>query len=86
MPDKTLPPATRKVHPIAIIVDDFDKCVIRRKIAEDGFKNITAERLRSVCEYAGQGTTSVKARLRGWSSTLQKIRQVKKTDMYCYDI
>ena len=26
-------------------------CVIRRKIAEDGFKTITAERLRSVCEY-----------------------------------
>ena len=51
MPDKTSPPAARKVHPIAIIVDDFDKCVIRRKIAEDGFKTITAERLRSVCEY-----------------------------------
>ena len=51
MPDNTLPPATRKVYPIAIIVDDFDKCVIRRKNAEDGFKTITAERLRSVCEY-----------------------------------
>ena len=51
VPDKTSPPATRKVHPRAIIVDDFDKCVIRRKIAEDGFKTITAERLRSVCEY-----------------------------------
>ena len=25
--------------------------MIRRKIAEDGFKTITAERLRSVCEY-----------------------------------
>ena len=35
VPDKTSPPATRKVHPIAIIVDDFDKCVIRRKITED---------------------------------------------------
>ena len=32
-------------------MDDFDKCVIRRKIAEDGFKTIIAERLRSVCEY-----------------------------------
>ena len=51
VPDKTAPPATRKVHPIAIIVDDFDKCVIRRKIAEDGFKTITAEQLPSVCEY-----------------------------------
>ena len=51
VPDKTSPPATRKVHPRAIIVDDFDKCVIRRKISEDGFKTITAERLRSVCEY-----------------------------------
>ena len=51
VPDKTSPPATRKVHPRAIIVDDFDKCVIRRKIAEDGFKTITAERFRSVCEY-----------------------------------
>ena len=30
-PDKTSPPATRKVHPRAFIVDDFDKCVIRRK-------------------------------------------------------
>ena len=51
VPDKTSPPATRKVHPRTIIVDDFDKCVIRQKIAEDGFKTITAERLRSVCEY-----------------------------------
>ena len=51
MPDKTSPPATRKVHIIAIIVDDFDKCVTRRKIAEDGFKTITAERIWSVCEY-----------------------------------
>ena len=32
-------------------MDDFDKCVIRRKIAEDGFKTITAERSRSVCKY-----------------------------------
>ena len=30
-PDKTSPPATRKVHPRALIVDDFDKRVIRRK-------------------------------------------------------
>ena len=30
-PDKTSPPSTRKVHPRAFIVDDFDKCVIRRK-------------------------------------------------------
>ena len=51
VPDNTSPPATRIVHPIAIIVDDFDKCVIRQKIAEDGFKTITAERLRSVCDY-----------------------------------
>ena len=34
VPDKTSPSATRKVHPRAIIVDDFDKCVIRRKIQE----------------------------------------------------
>ena len=51
MPDKTSPPATRKVHPRATFVDEFDKCVIRRKIAEDGFKTITAERWRSVCEH-----------------------------------
>ena len=31
VPDKTSPPATRKVHPRAFIVDDFDKYVIRRK-------------------------------------------------------
>ena len=31
VPDKTSPPATRKEHPRAFIVDDFDKCVIRRK-------------------------------------------------------
>ena len=31
VPDKTSPPATRKDHPRAFIVDDFDKCVIRRK-------------------------------------------------------
>ena len=30
-PEKTSPPVTRKVHPRAFIVDDFDKCVIRRK-------------------------------------------------------
>ena len=30
-PDKTSAPATRKVHPRAFIVDDFVKCVIRRK-------------------------------------------------------
>ena len=51
VPDKTSPPATRKVHPRVIIVDDFDRYVIRRKIAEDGFKTITAERSRPVCEY-----------------------------------
>ena len=32
-------------------MDNFDKCVIRRKIAEDGFKTTTAERWRSVCEH-----------------------------------
>ena len=31
VPDKTSPPATRKEHPRAFIVDDFDKCVIRQK-------------------------------------------------------
>ena len=31
VPDKTPTPATRKEHPRAFIVDDFDKCVIRRK-------------------------------------------------------
>ena len=30
-PDKTSPPVTRKVHPRAFIVDDFNKCVFRRK-------------------------------------------------------
>ena len=30
-PDKTPPPVTRKVHPRVFIVDNFDKCVIRRK-------------------------------------------------------
>ena len=51
MADKTSPPATRKDHPRAIIVDDFDKCVIQRKMAEDGFKTITSERWQSVCEH-----------------------------------
>ena len=32
-------------------MDDFDKCVIIRKIAEDGFNTITAERWRPVCEH-----------------------------------
>ena len=36
----------------AIIVDDFYKCVIRRKIAEAGFKTIITARWQSVCEYA----------------------------------
>ena len=61
----------QKVHPRATFVDEFDKCVIRRKIAEDGFKTITAERWRSVCEHVkkveantGRGTISVKGRFR----------------------
>ena len=49
--DKTSPPATRKMYPRAIVVDYFDKCVIRQKIAEDGFPTITAKRWPSVCEH-----------------------------------
>ena len=64
-----------------------------QQVAEDGFKTITAERWRSFASMGrklklntGRGTTSVKARVRSWSSTLQKIRQVKKTEIYCYGI
>ena len=35
-------------------MDDFDKCVIRRNIAENGFQTITAERWRSVYEHVNR--------------------------------
>ena len=54
--------------------------------AEDGFKTsrLMAVRLRRKLKLnTGRGrTTSVKARLRSWSSTLQKISHVKKTEIY----
>ena len=86
VPYKTSAPATQKVHPIAIIGDDFDKCVIRRKIAEDGFKTITAERLRSVCEYVKKVEAEYWARDNPCEREVEKFRQVKKTEIYCYDI
>ena len=73
VPDKTSPPATRKVHPRAIIADDFDKCVIRRKIAEDGFKTITAERLRSVSEYVKKIEAEYLARDNLCESEVEKL-------------
>ena len=73
VPDKTSPSATRKVHPIAIIMDDFDKCVIRRKLAEDGFKTITAERLRSVYEYVKKVEAECWARDNLCESEVEKL-------------
>ena len=73
MPDKTSPPSTRKVHPRAIIVDDFDKCVIRRKIVEDGFKTITAERWRSVCEHVKKVEAKYWARDHLCESEVEKL-------------
>ena len=74
-------------------MDDYDKCLIRRKIAEDGFKTITAERWRSVCEHVK------KVEAKYWASdnlceseveklviNLAKIRQMKKAKIYCYGI
>ena len=73
VPDKTSPPATRKVHPRAIIVDDFDKCVIRRKNAEDGFKTITAERWRPVCEHVKKVEAKYWARDHLCESEVEKL-------------
>ena len=73
VPDKTSPPATWKVHPIAIIVDDINKCVVRRKIAEDGFKTITAERLRSFCEYVKKVEAEYWARDNLCESEVEKL-------------
>ena len=63
------------------------------KIAEDGFKTINAERLRSVCEYVKKVEAEYWGRdnlcereVEKLASTFQKIRQVKKTEIYCYDI
>ena len=74
-------------------MDDFDKSVIRRKIAEAGFKTITAERWWSVCQHvkkleAGQWARDnlCESEVRCCSSTLQKNRQVKKISIYCYGI
>ena len=73
MPDKTSPPVTQKVHPRAIIVDDLYKCVIRRKIDEDGFKTITAERVRSVCEYVKKVEAEYWARDNLCESEVEKL-------------
>ena len=45
-----------------------------------------ASMLRKSRLNTGRGTTYVRARLRSWSSMLQKIRPVKKTEIYCYAI
>ena len=73
VPEKLSPPVTRKVHPRAIIVDDFDKCVIRRKIAKAGFKTITAERWRSVCECVNKVEAEYWARNNLCESEVEKL-------------
>ena len=54
-------------------MDDFAKCVIRRKIAEDVFKTITAERLRSVCEYVKKVEAEYWARHNLCESEVEKL-------------
>ena len=54
-------------------MDDFDKCVIRRKIAEDGFKTITAERWRSVCEHVKKVEAKYWARDHLCESEVEKL-------------
>ena len=61
------------MHPIAITVDDFDKCVIRRKIAEDVFKAITADRLWSVCKYVKKVEAEYWARDNLCESEIEKL-------------
>ena len=74
-------------------MDGFYKCVIRRKIAEDGFKTITAKRWRYFCEHVKKDEAEYWARDNLCESeveklviNLQKIRQGKKTEIYCYGI
>ena len=83
VPDKTSAPATRKVHPRAFIVDDFDKCVIRRK--SKNFKR-SGSSYPPLTGCLHIDFKSSRETLRSWSSRLQKIRQVKKTEINCYGI
>ena len=54
-------------------MDDFDKCVNRRKIAEDGFKTITAERWWSVCEHVKKVEATYWARDNLCESEVEKL-------------
>ena len=87
VPDKTSPPATRKVHSRAIIEDDFAKCVIRRKnpknLHSQGAVLPTIDKLLAVLRADIDFKGSRETLMRSKSSTLQKIRQVKKTKIYC---
>ena len=54
-------------------MDDFDKSVIRRKIVEDGFKTITSERWRSVCEHVKKVEAEYWARDNLCESEVEKL-------------
>ena len=51
VPDKRSPPATRKVYPRATIVDDADKCVIRRKYQRILQSGSSYPPLTSCCQF-----------------------------------
>ena len=74
-------------------MDDCDKCVIRRKVTEDGFKTITAERWRSVCEHVKKVEAGYWARDNLCESEVEKLvinlaegSSSEKTEIYCYGI
>ena len=72
-------------------MDDFDKYVIRRKNAEDGFKTITAERWQSVCEHVKKVEAEYWARDNLSESKVEKLVINLAIDssieeIYCYDI
>ena len=54
-------------------MDDFDKCVIQRNIAEDGFMTITAERWRSVYEHVKRVEVNYWARDNLCKSEVEKL-------------
>ena len=74
-------------------MDDCDQCVVRRKITEDGFKTITAERWRSVCEHVKKVEAEYWARDNLCESEIEKLvinlaedSSSEKTEIYCYGI
>ena len=61
-------------------MEDFDECVIRQKIAKDGFNNITAERWQSVCEHVKKVEVKYWARDYLCESEVEKLINILSED------